>query len=202
MGGYGSGKWLRMDVKTKTNTLPQIDIRYLKRNSLLIPGACGELLWSSQGKPAQSAEFTIEESHLLLKYHHIRPEGVSKPILNIIWFDSTRCNYGGHRKWFICPGCSNRVVVIFRDDRQFLCRKCCRLTYQTQCWDEMDRSANKARKIRIQLGASGALGEGFPDRPRRMHINTYYRLLQKATLAENRFWKLAHSKLKISENSN
>lgn len=202
MGGYGSGKWSRLEVKTKTNVLPQIDIRYLKRNSLLIPGASGILLWGSQGVFIHSTEFITEATHMLLTSQYIRPEGNSESTANIIWFDSTRCNYGGHRKWFLCAGCSNRAAVIFRNDRRFLCRTCCGLTYQTQCWDEMDRSANKARKIRIQLGASGALGERFPDRPRRMHISTYYRLLKKATLAENKFWKLIHAELDTCDNSN
>ena len=195
MGGFGSGQWSRLGVKVKANTLPRIDIHFLKGNSMLIPGANGSLYWRSQGALVDSAEFATEASHLLLKYEYSQPECPPETVVNIVWFESTRCNYGGYRKWFLCPGCSNRAAVIFKNERRFLCRTCCRLTYQSQCWDEIDRSANKARKIRIQLGASGALGEEFPDRPRRMHTRTYFRLLNKATVAENKFWKMLHAKL-------
>ena len=93
---------------------------------------------------------------------------------------------------FSCPQCCKRVGVLFRVDRRFRCRKCHKLTYPTQCWDEFDRSGNTARKIRIRLGGSGALGEAFPPRPKGMHFVTYRKLLQKSVNTERRFWTLGN----------
>lgn len=45
---------------------------------------------------------------------------------------SSKCNYGGCRYWFACPGCMRRVGVLYRKplNQLFLCRKCNNLTYQ------------------------------------------------------------------------
>lgn len=44
----------------------------------------------------------------------------------------SRCNYGGIRYWFLCPGCDRRVGVLYRKplEETFFCRTCQSLTYQ------------------------------------------------------------------------
>lgn len=49
-----------------------------------------------------------------------------------ISFKHSRCNYGGHREWFQCPECYERVGVLYRDKDNFKCRKCLGLIYQKQ----------------------------------------------------------------------
>jgi len=47
-----------------------------------------------------------------------------------------------------------------------------------------DRQREKAEKIRIRLGGSGALADPFPWKPKYMHWQTYFRLREKAESAE------------------
>jgi hypothetical protein len=58
----------------------------------------------------------------------------------------------------------------------------------------MDRAAHKARNIRIRLGGSGSLGDPAPEKPKGMHFMTYWRLLQKLTVAERKFWSIVAQK--------
>ena len=142
-----------------------------------------------------SVTYEIKKDRLILEYEHQAPEKEAQLIAETIWFDYTTCNFGGKRTWFSCPQCCKRVAVLFRVGRRFRCRKCHKLSYPTQSWDEFNRSGNKARKIRIKLGGSGALGEDFPSRPKGMHFVTYCRLLQRSVDADRRFWKLANEKV-------
>lgn len=50
----------------------------------------------------------------------------------MIFLTSTRCNYGGTREWFICPSCSRRVGILYREKDNFRCRKCLNLVYYSQ----------------------------------------------------------------------
>ena len=58
-------------------------------------------------------------------------------------FGHTRCNYGGERRWLLCPRCFRRVAKLYRppDEVLFACRQCHGLTYRsTQCHDaRLDR---------------------------------------------------------------
>ncbi len=47
---------------------------------------------------------------------------------------TTRCNYGGHRVWFLCPACNTRAGTLYRKPlaSDFYCRQCNKLTYQLQ----------------------------------------------------------------------
>lgn len=190
MGGYGSGKWSRSGEKIKTDTVPRIDIRLLRKRSLLRPGANGIIHFSCAGSTVGSLSYSVDEDYLLLGYGDGLSEDDQKPSVNIIWLSYTPCHFGGKRAWFRCPKCDSRVAILYLTSAWFRCRRCSRLTYQTQCWSELDRSAFAAYKIRRRLGASGSLGESFPPRPKGMHLKTYFRLMAKAMRAERRFWRL------------
>jgi hypothetical protein len=45
------------------------------------------------------------------------------------------------------------------------------------------------------LGGSGGLGEAFPPKPVGMHLRTYFRLMQKAVIAERKFWSMLEEKV-------
>lgn len=49
-----------------------------------------------------------------------------------VLINQTKCNYGGTRKWFICPNCNRRVGTLYRKpvSSHFYCRNCQNLTYQ------------------------------------------------------------------------
>ena len=195
MGGYGSGKWSRLDTKVKTNTLFRVDIKDLRRISGLEPGARGQVWQSVRGVLGSFVLFEIKKDRVLLEYIHQSPEKEDRLVTETIWLDHTTPHFGGKRAWFSCPHCSESVGVLFRVDRRFRCRKCHKLSYPTQSWDEFDRAGNTARKIRLKLGGSGGLGETFPPKPVGMHLPTYYTLMQKAGNAERKFWALLEEKV-------
>lgn len=47
--------------------------------------------------------------------------------------DTTHCNYGGKRYWFLCPICKKRVAKIYLPPKgkYFACRACHYLTYRS-----------------------------------------------------------------------
>ena len=157
MGGSGSGKWFRQDIKVKTDTLFRIDIKDIRRTSGLEPGAWGQVWQSVRGVLDSFVLYKVKKDRVLLEYIHQSPEKEEQLVIETIWFDHTATHFGGKRAWFSCPQCCKRVAVLFRVDRRFRCRKCHKLSYPTQSWDEFDRSGNKARKIRIKLGGSGSV---------------------------------------------
>lgn len=50
----------------------------------------------------------------------------------LISLTRTPCFFGGERQWFICPGCSRRVGLLYRKplSPHYFCRHCNNLTYQ------------------------------------------------------------------------
>ena len=112
-------------------------------------------------------------------------QGVEEPV-RLTW---TRCNYGGQRPWFICPGvvngrlCQRRVAIFYRAGKYYLCRHCYQLAHASQRWGHADRLMEKARRIRMRLGGSANLLEPFPPKPKGMHWKTYWSLRTKSQQA-------------------
>jgi hypothetical protein len=106
-----------------------------------------------------------------------------------VFLDTTRCNYGGNRVWFLCParGCSRRVAVLYLSSI-FACRHCYQLVYDSQREAAYSRALTRAQAIRMKLGGSGNMTEDFPDKPKGMHSRTYHRLCIQAEEAQNRSW--------------
>jgi hypothetical protein len=73
-------------------------------------------------------------------------------------FSYTRCNYGGDRRWLLCPRCFKRVAKLYRplDEVLFACRQCHQLTYRSaQCHDaRLDRLLKASDEILQQMIAS------------------------------------------------
>jgi hypothetical protein len=73
-------------------------------------------------------------------------------------FDHTPCNYGGERRWLLCPTCLKRVAKLYRppDEVLFACRQCHQLTYRsTQCHDaKLDRLLKAPAEVIEKMVAS------------------------------------------------
>jgi hypothetical protein len=52
---------------------------------------------------------------------------------------TTPCRFGGHRYWFVCPGCNHKVGVLYRPplSNELRCRKCHNLTYTRTRYHKM-----------------------------------------------------------------
>jgi hypothetical protein len=191
VGGVGSGSWYRFNKTTTVEECRILDVRRLRRENLLKPGWAFSLRWSRAGRETGSIQGVVSVDDLpdqvtLLYRHRSGPGGewedVNEPVL-LSW---TACNFGGERPWFICPGagCGRRVAVLYGPGRYFLCRHCYDLVYESQRENEMHRALRRAQTIQERLGGSASMMKPFPERPKGMHHDTYWRLREEHDEAE------------------
>lgn len=197
MGGRGSGRpkdyWRDTVEGTK-----RLDVRYLTRHKLLAPSHYFSLSWTRNGKPTGNigALVNADATRITLLYKYRRNEGPWEEVKQTIPVVYTPCNYGGKRPWFLCAcskngvPCGRRVAVLYGADKLFACRYCYELRYQNQYEDLAGRLLNKAQNIRERLGGSSSLFDFFPDKPKRMHWKTYFRLREEGQAAERLQWYL------------
>jgi hypothetical protein len=191
MGGVGSGNWYRFDKKTTTDECHSVDVRYLHRESLLKQGHWFTLRWSRAGRETGSIRGAVEGSdkpkQVLFFYRHRSGVGNEwEDVQEPVSLDWTACNFGGERPWFICPGigCGRRVAILYGPGRYFLCRHCYDLVYESQRENGMYRTLRRAQAIWERLGGSASVMQPFPQRPKGMHHDTYWRLREEHGEAE------------------
>jgi hypothetical protein len=186
MGGVGSGNWYRFDKKTTADECQSVDVRYLHREGLLTPGHWFSLRWSRANRETGSIRCTVmgneKAERVILTYRHRSgPSGEWKEVREPVELAWTACNFGRERPWFICPGsgCGRRVALLYGPGRYFLCRHCYDLVYESQRENGVYRALHKAQAIRERLGESANMMEPFPERPKGMHRETYWRLREE-----------------------
>mgnify|MGYP001828587017 FL=1 len=190
MGGPGSGNWCRWSSKGTTEACNRIDIRYLKKQGSLAPGTIGTLSWSCGDEQTGSIRYLTCHDRIELIYRSREHDGEWEDVEYPVYFDETACNYGGTRKWFLCPNqsCSRRVAVLYGVGKYFVCRHCHNLAYSSQSENEALRAARKGRKIVEKLGGD-PYSDFLPDKPKGMHWKTYNRLIREAEYYENLSWQ-------------
>lgn len=95
-----------------------------------------------------------------------------------IQLTKTSCNYGGHRYWWLCPSCSNRVAVLYCAGT-YVCRHCLSVPYGSQLQQPIDRLFNRADAIRQRLGWRSGIAYGNGSKPKGMHSKTFDRLVNE-----------------------
>jgi len=184
MGGIGSGRTSRWDSKNTLESCKSMDIRYFNREKLLIPGSSNSLTWSVRGREVGRIGYRVFDDYLELEFRYRRNDEEWRPVKQTIMFTQTPCNYGGHRKWFLCPDCNRRVIVLYAGGIRFLCRHCYHLVYATQHESPQKRSFTKAHKIRRKLAGYSDLTSSFPPKPKGMHWSTYWKLFAQGLKTE------------------
>ena len=186
MGGSGSGSWYRWDAKLITENQDRIDIRWLKKHNYLHPGSMGSLSWSCGGEETGSIGFQMKEDRMVLNYRHRHPDGEWEDVEQIVPVIKTPCNYGGYRKWFLCPKCSRRVGILYGTGKYFLCRHCYDLTYTCSNASPLKRIFDRTEKLRRKLGGDNdPFLSPIPERPRGMHRSTYKKIADELRRLEN-----------------
>lgn len=178
------GGW-RWNAKLTTESQHRIDIRWLKRQNYLRPGVSGPLSWSSRGEQTGAISFCMKENSMILNYRHKPREGEWEAVEQVISIDQTPCNYGGYRKWFLCPRCWKRVAILYGTGKYFFCRHCYQLTYDSCNTSDLQRIFDKANKLKKKLGGHAGLSYPIPNRPKGMHRSTYIRIVAKIYQLEN-----------------
>lgn len=147
---------------------PRIDIRHMKRRGMLEPGKSGALSWSCRERLVDTISYECHRDRLDLIQHSER---------HTVQFETTPCNYGGERQWFLCPGCSRRVAVLCGVGGSFLCRHCHGLPYPSQ------NEGRLRRLIRRKQGIGQRIFERSDGRYRRkrkgLHGKTFVRGLER-----------------------
>ena len=153
MGCNGSGNWYRWGAKGVTIEQKRIDIRWLNKQGYLNNSYCsGSLSWSSRGEKTGSIGFSITLDKMILTYRQRERDGDWEEVEQTIQFDHTSCNFGGYRKWFLCPRCNKRVAILYGAGKYFFCRHCYNLTYQSCNECCLQRILNKSYKLKEQVG--------------------------------------------------
>lgn len=160
--------------KDTTNSNLGLDIRAVSRAGNLQRGKAFSWRWTydNDGAPAGVVAGAALESAVKLAWsRNGQPHTQTVPV---VW---TRCNYGGRRAWWLCPGCARRVAILYLAGHVFACRHCYRLCYGSQLEKQNDRWLRAAWKIRRRLGQrGGGHFDPMPEKPKRMHWETYARL--------------------------
>jgi hypothetical protein len=99
----------------------------------------------------------------------------------IVW---SWCFFGGYRPWFRCNYCQRRVRKLYYASGFCACRTCCNLRYASQRRGAKSRRYLQALRLRLRLNGVASISAPFPERPRRMHRTTYFRLRRRAEMLE------------------
>ena len=166
-------------MKTTTEQVKRIDVRYMRQQGLLKPGMNGQLFWSTRGRPTGDIRYHTHKDHLAINYRYRAASGCDwEPVSQIIRFDYTACSFGGQRTWFLCPSCSRRVGVLYGSGKLFRCRHCHQLPYESQLLDDLCRMIEQKHRLGRRLFAYYDYGDGW-GKAKGMHWKTYERLYQR-----------------------
>ena len=191
MGGPGSGRYWGSGKATVADGLT-LDINKLVRDGNIRPGqwCSGTLTWRrvSSGEEVGSIGYEanlIDPDDSWMRLHY-RQNG--EPRDYRVTLETTRPNYGGRRWWFRCPATGRRIVKLHSPPGGdiFASRRAYGLAYPSQRERAYERALTRTQDIRIKLGGDPSLAAPFPDKPKGMWWNTYWRLREEANEAEHR----------------
>jgi hypothetical protein len=138
--------------------------------------------WSLGGETLASISVRSGPTQVVLMYRVQQPGGEWLSVEEPTQIARTPCN----RPWFVCPepSCGRRTAILFITERNFRCRRCCKLSYGSQRESRADRGLRRVQNIRRRLGGGPSLLERFPDKPKGMRWATYDGLREEAQRAE------------------
>jgi hypothetical protein len=201
MGGLGSGNYYRFGKKDRAEACRSLDVRRWQREGLLVPGQSFRWAWYRDGREVSSIGVTVLRGAVELSYF-VGSENRKEDMHYTVPFSWTPCNFGGKRRWFVCPGvvygryCGRRVAKLYLKQRYFLCRHCHSLTYGSQQESHRDRALRRARNIRRRLGGSANMTQPFPDKPKGMHWRTYCRLFLEYKRANEEYTRAMNAEIR------
>ena len=193
MGGFNSGR-RRVATWANVHEVLSLNVNHLRRQGCLRPGWLGALeCRSPQGTVTARIGLCADRTHLWVTCGLPGGQpGIQFP-LEIVW---RGCRFGGRRPYFRCPlsregGCYRAVTRLYWTGSAFRCRRCARLSYACQNQSALDRTLDRALRLRARLGplvpGTGHLFEpewDMPPRPKRMWRQTYQRRVRQLAKAE------------------
>lgn len=159
-----------------------LDIDIRKWGQLLVPRSLFTWKWLQNSVEVAKICVFVEEASVTLHFR-CKNAGVWQNVTQRIILEKTPCHLGGDRTWFSCPECRRRVAILYSKNAEFACRHCHNLNYRSQHLVPHERLAQRAHKMRDQLGWPYGFINGLGPRPKGMHRKTYWRLAKKAEAA-------------------
>jgi hypothetical protein len=164
------GDWQRPDARRTVESVLDLDIRPLARGWLPDLGPRHVSVTWTRGPWRNSVTVAlVNGTDGLVMYS---AEG--QPVTERVRLDSTPCQYGGERFWWLCPSCNRRSALLYLRSERFECRSCSKLTYTTSQASRWTRSARKSVELGRRIGVQ--VGTGYAVKPRGMHWRTFWRL--------------------------
>lgn len=179
MGGRNSGYYQRACSDSLTTDYLDLDIRTFRKRGWLETASNRTLTWSKNGNTIGTINYAINEGQIKLNYRTRSNDGGWEIISETITLVTTPCNFGGNRKWFKCPKCFQKVLVLY-GSKLFQCRKCQGLVHPSVNESKLDRACRAVERYQSILSPDmqiGVLdGVDWLPKPKWMRYKTYYRL--------------------------
>ena len=188
MGGLGSGRWKDQDHDTVESHV-LLDVNGFSVMGCLRPGWTGICQWID-GNERASISLRTEAERLHLSYTVRIGDRKWEDVAEIILIVRVSCRFGGSRAYFICPGsregnkCGRRIAKLYLSRGHFLCRHCNQLGYASQYEQPWQRARRRISKLRQRLCMDSEIAIPLTEKPKRMWVRTYARLLEEALQAE------------------
>lgn len=132
---WGAG---RPAHRLKAENAIALDVNYLSRNGHLDDGNWKRLYWRQYDETHLDGLIKAFDRHITIDF------GATT---HWLFLTQTPCHLGGHRRWFICPSCQNRMGILYLRNRRFGCRSCQKISYQSQSGDAEDRMVWKYHSL-------------------------------------------------------
>jgi hypothetical protein len=190
MGSVGSGKYNKYKSKPTTASYSAIDLRKLGK-LINLDHRCGFTLeWNKNGVVKNSIDCVFDNNILEL---HYSISGIydESGIIQHIEITTTPCNFGGGRKWFICPECNKNILVLYGSNR-FRCRKCLGVYHPSSNESELHRATRAMCNYQDKLNGTESTPLDGVDRlskPKWMRYDTFIKVYNEAWLGERRLFK-------------
>lgn len=129
------GRWSYSNRWT-TDECKSISVFFLRQHNFFAGMRSGGIKWSCAGVTTGSAmvfvsTVTKRAEYIQFKYTYTdNRSGESIELDYKVSLESTPCHFGGRRWWFLCP-CGRRVGVLYRVGKNFRCRHCHNLVYES-----------------------------------------------------------------------
>jgi hypothetical protein len=146
--------------KTQVSDCLKLDILSITKKCDLETAVHGTSSWkNSWGEKSEISILFYAPEKIQLSYTITKKQDDEKKYLDYyVYLDTTPCNFGGKRWWFLCPNCNRRRRILYLPPgaTYFLCRICHNLTYESQQegktkWSPLFDAINKIPKLENQL---------------------------------------------------
>jgi len=182
------------DKKRTVESCHSVSMAFFRRNDYLSGNRTGGISWTNTyGEVTGSINFSvyIEDGDQRIRFFYTNTKnstGDKTDCDYIVQLETTPCNLGGVRYWFLCPltmhntPCGRRVGILYSGGVYLGCRHCYNLSYDsrndTPFWRPggLGYSSNLDRKIeKLRSTIKHWTYNGVPTR----RVRKYQKLIQK-----------------------